>query len=207
MPTKRLVATAILASLFWSGVSLGISSPGDSASRAIRLDNPDWRSGDVVFRRGTGVEARVVESLDGSGYTHVGILAGASPNWTVIHVEPEEEGGRGRVEEIPLVEFLSAEKAKAMMVLRATRREPVASDAIAFARKQLGKPFDGQYRYSTDDAMYCTELVGKSYAAAGDPLLKHGAGTTMIMLEEKLVLPETLAKSLKLRNRQAASRS
>lgn len=206
MPRNRLVATAILAGLLWSGMSLGVS-PSESGSRTICLDSADWRSGDVVFRRGTGIEAKVVESLDGSGYTHVGILAGASPNWTVIHVEPEDEGGRGRVEEIPLAEFLSAEKAKAMMVLRATGREPVASAVITYARKQLGKPFDGHYRYSTDDALYCTELVGKSYTAAGEPLLVQGAGATMIMLEEKLILPETLATSLSQRKRQAASRS
>lgn len=203
---KRIVA-AILGGLFWNGLSLGDAAPADVGTPALKLDSPLWRSGDVVFRRGTGVEAKVVEAIDGSGYTHVGILAGASPNWAVIHVEPEEEGGRGRVEEIPLAEFASTRKAIAMMVLRPTMHTAAATAAIAYARKQIGKPFDAQYQYSSDDALYCTELVGKAYGAAGEPILTPGAGVTMIMMEENLILPETLANAINLRNRQAANRS
>lgn len=203
---KRVVLAAVAAGLFWSAISPGIGSPGDTGARAIPLESARWRPGDVVFRRGTGVEARVVESLDGSGYTHVGILAGAHPNWTVIHVEPANDSGSGRVEEVPLAVYLSAGKATAMLVLQATTSEAAAA-AITHARKQLGKPFDAQYRYSTDEALYCTELVGKAYAAAGDQIVPQGVGVEIVMLDEKLILPEALLIALKQRKRQAAFKS
>ena len=158
----------------------------------VSPDSPQWRAGDLVFRRGTSIKSAAVESVDHSGYTHVGILAGASPLWTIIHVEPKDNEGGGQVEEIPLAMFVKPAKASRYAIFRATDSSVAATEAVRNAKMQVGRPFDADYRYSTEDLLYCTELVGKAFAKAGIILIKPAEGARVPLMNEPVVLPAAL---------------
>lgn len=161
----------------------------------------DFRSGDVVFRRGRSLLSRAVLSADGEiPYSHVGIVKREGGRVLVIHVEPADQfGGEGFVLAEPLAAFLAADKASSAAIYRplsgiAAAAAAAVEKASAFAARRV--PFDGGFDLATDDELYCTELVWRSYRLAGTDLVDGKLDRLQMPLgKERYILPSSLAKS------------
>lgn len=126
------------------------------------------RDGDLVFRRGTDAVADAVAlGSGGARFSHVGLLVLWQGAPWVVHAAPAEGAGPGGVALQPLAVFAAPGAASDAAVYR-LRLSPAQRRQIrAYALARRGVPFDGGLRYSSDDALYCTELVLKALAAAG----------------------------------------
>lgn len=202
--SRRLIAAILFTALPTLGV-IGATAgrqdlpPVPPAGFALPSAADGWREGDLVFRNGVGPEAAAVRAVDASGFTHVGLLVGTSPEWRVLHVEPVAEEKGGRVEIIPLKEFASRDHSTAYGVYRVTGASAnEASVAVARALNNLGAPFDDQYQYSSDDSLYCTELVSKAFSSVRIDLADWGRAFKAPLLGEKILTPTSLIASGKL---------
>jgi len=154
-----------------------------------------WRAGDVIFRSGVGPEAAVVRSVDSSGYTHVGMLVGSYPDWQVIHAEPEEKDAGGKVEIIPLRQFMDRDHATRFGVYRVVANDAQRADALADATGRIGAPFDTGYSFRDDSAIYCTELVVKAYKAVNVEVADWGKAIRPFLADEPILTPEGILNS------------
>jgi hypothetical protein len=173
-----------------------------AAQIAASVPSDRLLAGDLVFRLGRSFGSQAVISVDPmSSYSHVGILAaGEDTNWYVIHVMPQAVTDANPVRLQPLSEFISTDQAAAFAFYRfeGSDREHVRAVAVANARTYYanGVVFDSQFDLSTDNAMYCTELVWKAYLAAGVDLLDGRLDALEGPFFSGLyVLPSTLQKS------------
>ena len=130
-----------------------------------------FQTGDLIFQVGksSGLNEAIMEATSGKSnihYTHVGIVL--VENYTVFVIEATPP----KVCKTPLDTFLlrSASLAEKPIVavgrLKHEYREAIPQ-AIVFAEKLLGKPYD--YIYSPDnDAYYCSELVSLSFLGSNN---------------------------------------
>jgi hypothetical protein len=141
-----------------------VTSPGGLA--AVPLID-----GDVIFRAGRSLDSRLIRFADdGSPYSHVGLIDRREGTPFVVHVEPDVDGGGGRVRREPLGDFLAASKSDGFAVYRVTGdRTGVAAAALtaALGYQAAGVTFDRDFDLETAGAMYCSELVWRAFLAAG----------------------------------------
>jgi hypothetical protein len=204
--------TAILVGLGLALVAMrmafetGARAEAAVAQTAPALATEHLRAGDVVFRRGRSFGSQAVVSVDPtSPYSHVGILASGSEetDWRVIHVMPQGVAEITPVQLDPLAHFISADEASSYAIyrLRGADTAQTAEQAanIAHGFYDRGVVFDSRFDLSTDDAMYCTELVWKAYLGAGIDLMD---GRLDVLegpfFSGQAVLPSSLQKSAKL---------
>jgi Permuted papain-like amidase enzyme, YaeF/YiiX, C92 family len=148
--------------------------------------------GDLLFRRGRSLISRAVLAADtGSEYSHVGLVSIAGDRIWVLHtVPPEEPEKKGGAIAESLSAFLTPDKASAVAVYRPKKQWAMsAAEETAWVYVRARKPFDSGFDLMTDDALYCTELVWKSYRAAGVDL-KVGP-----LSRGKYLLPSNLLQS------------
>lgn len=201
---QRLIAALLWVTLLAPGVmGTAASKHIDPSVIHVQFSIPSaadsWREGDIVFRDGVGPEAAAVRAVDGSGFTHVGMLVGTSPEWQVLHVEPEANEKGGKVEVIPLQEFASRDHSTAFAVYRVTSASAKdASTAVAKALDSLGAPFDDQYQYSSDVALYCTEVVSKAFSSLRIEIADWGRAFKAPLINDKILTPDSLIASGKL---------
>jgi len=147
--------------------------------RQAAFDERLWDSlscGDIVFLDGATLRSEAVRTLapSASAYSHVGIVTEAPStihhsrnHWRIVHASPG--GGSGlpdadaRVREEPLEEFLADPHVKEAHLWRWKGDAHIACAAARWAEKQVGLPFDRDFRFETDSALYCTELVWKAF--------------------------------------------
>lgn len=144
---------------------------GDARLRLL----PRVNSGDIVLRRGRTWVSEAVMAWDReSRYSHAGIVIHRGGLSFVVHSEPPGDGNpAGGVQETPLEAFASEREAAEIKVLRVRPGlEKEAQRAAEAARQFLGRPFDGALDLESDSSLYCTELVWRSYRAAGVDLLR-----------------------------------
>lgn len=183
---------------------LGFAGAGETASRqeeGINLPSSAilWQPGDIVFRRGVGPEAGAVRAVDSSGYTHVGMIVGAYPDWQVIHAEPEEGGTGGKVEVIPLRRFMDRDHATDYGVYRVSQAdEEQRSRALQNAMSRIGMPFDDGYSFRDEASFYCTELVAKAYRSVKLEVADWHAAIRPVLMDEPILTPAALLQSGKL---------
>ncbi len=183
-------------------LSCGIPAPVGIGAQAVtftRYDSALIRSGDVVFRRGRSVISDVVVAAESEfRYSHAGVAHVDESGVWVIHAEPDDALGlRGSVKRVPLHEYLSAQSASGAALYRepsGTHGAKASAAAVAFFEE--GRTFDAGFALSTDDALYCTELVWKAYLAAGVDVTRGGrASLTFPVGQPPYILPGTLAAS------------
>jgi hypothetical protein len=121
------------------------------------------RNGDLVLRRGRSVESYAVYLLDKNrDYSHIGIVYIEDNIPYIIHVIPDKPA---IVRKDSPEEFLSAHNASLYKIIRADftaqKLAEVAETANAFYAQKL--TFDNNYDLSTDNSLYCTELVLKAF--------------------------------------------
>jgi cell wall-associated NlpC family hydrolase len=125
----------------------------------------DARVGDLVFFQGAGP----VAALTKGPWTHVGLVVAKGPPLRMIEAVGGMTGvssNLGKVRASTFGEFLgdsdlAAGKAPTFALVRPTRDPREIAAAVAFARAQVGKPYDFAFT-GGGDAYYCSELV---YAA------------------------------------------
>lgn len=158
----------------------------------------EWRDGDIVFRRGTGIAGHAVIALDGNAvFSHVGlvILRGDTP--MVVHAvpgEPDHDGDPDRVKLEPVNTFFSRERATEGAVMRHHDTVQAARAArVALRAYEDGVLFDHAYDDSDTTRLYCTELVTYAYARAGLPLYVHKHAVNLPGVAGEVVFPSDVA--------------
>lgn len=140
------------------------------------------QSGDLLFQineQNDFVDA-IVETTSGKQdmpYSHVAILDKEGGEYFVI-----EAVTKGGVHKIKLQEFLDSsahtKSGKPVVDVYRIREHVNAKTIISNAEKYIGKPYDFNF-LPTDSAIYCSELVHKSYLDnEGNPIFKSSAPMT-----------------------------
>jgi hypothetical protein len=125
------------------------------------------QNGDLIFRRGHSTESQVVILTDRkSRFSHVGIICIENEMPLVIHAVPSENKRKPDfIKKEELTEFLNPEKASEFAIYRSDFSEEIknraAENAIQFFENKL--TFDDKYDFTSDDQLYCTELVLKAF--------------------------------------------
>jgi hypothetical protein len=172
----------------------------DGAVAALpRLPGPPMEllDGDIVFRRGVDVIGRMVLGYgDRARFSHVGMVVRVAGQTLVVHALPETPGDEGGVRVERLGSFSSPQRAEEVGYYRLGRLTPEQRREIhRFLLEHVGAPFDLRFEYSTDDSMYCTELVLKALAKAGVDVAPSLETVRVITVDEPAFAPDALRQS------------
>jgi hypothetical protein len=134
-----------------------------SQPREATDDRTPLREGDLVFHESRSPQARTIREVTGSRYTHVGVVFFRNGRWEVLEaVSPvrytayDEWTARGRGGHVAIRRLRGADRILDRAALVRLRAE---------GERHLGKPYDVRFAWG-DDAMYCSELVFKTYENA-----------------------------------------
>lgn len=130
------------------------------------------REGDVVFRRGGGMESYIVMAVDRKGhYSHVGIVVDSAGFPMIVHAVPGEPDFNGDLDRVKMdapEHFFSSEFTSTGEVCRiadtAVAGRAAQAALAVYKRKTL---FDHEYDDRDTTRMYCTELIVYAYNRAG----------------------------------------
>ena len=153
----RVSARALLATL----LLLLVATSASAAPREAVHDGLTFRTGDVVLQSIGGRLGSIIQGVTQSPLDHCGmIVVDARHRIRVIEAV-------GPVREIGLDGWIARGRGGKIALYRPTEAMAARIDeAIAAARRFLGRPYDIQYEL--DDAkIYCSELVWKAWKAAG----------------------------------------
>lgn len=168
-----------------------------------RLAQPpvELLDGDVVFRRGADAIGRMVLSYsDRPRFSHVGMVVRVAGETLVVHALPETPGNDGGVRVDWLGNFSAPQRAEEVGYYRLGRLTLEQRREIRrFLLEHVGTPFDLRFAYSTDDSMYCTELVLKALAQAGLDVASSLDTVRVITVDEPAFSPDALSQSQQLR--------
>ncbi len=154
--------------------------------------------GDLIFRRGRDAAARMVlDQGDSVRFSHVGVVVMQGSEPFVVHAAaPEAASAQGGVLIEALADFVAQDKAADVGVYRAKGLDARQRDAISsHVRRQIGKPFDYEFRLSEDEMIYCTELALKALKAGGIDLEKTIRTVSVMVLSEPAFPPDYLRRS------------
>lgn len=159
------------------------------------------RSGDVVFRRCTGLNSEIVVRRDTGGiFSHVGIVVDSSGTLMVVHAVPGEPDWRGDPDRVKMDtpnRFFSRGRVVAAAVHRpcdSLAGQQAARKAFEVYRR--GTLFDHDYDDSDTTRMYCTELLVHCYRSAGVDLVGTSRHTVSLPLFKcKCILPSQVYSS------------
>lgn len=124
----------------------------------------DLREGDIVFQATGGRQCEVIRAATGSPWSHCGVVFASGGRLYVLEaVSP--------VRSTPLQEWYERSLAGTFHARRLAAAtgppdEAVVRKAQAWARRQVGKPYDLRFLWS-DEELYCSELVWKLFKTAG----------------------------------------
>lgn len=161
---------------------------------------PDWHTlelqdADLIFRRGIGwqSEAVLASSSASPRFSHVGLLIHKNSSWYVIHATPAEDRQPGGVILEPLQRFASPQLASRIGIYRYPKLNPQEKEKIIkTALTELGKPFDPNFSMHTNNEIYCSELVVKSFHSAGLHIDNPQDYVSISLLPEPALPPDSL---------------
>jgi uncharacterized protein YycO len=111
-------------------------------------------------------------------YTHVGIIY----NEGVIHSQTDKNGG-GTVKLENIKTFLKDINIYGLYIPLVDRS--VMLKASIKAASYIGRPFDSSYTLKNDDAVYCTELIWRSYLYTGFDLVESRIKNINFFMRER----------------------
>jgi hypothetical protein len=121
---------------------------------------PELRSGDIVLQANRSGISDTIQRATSSQYSHVGIVEVTTQGAFVIEaIDP--------VSRTPFDRWRSRGNGGHLTVMRPHVDEPQITATLAWARGELGKPYDTHYSWDDDNKVYCSELVVKAF--------EHGA--------------------------------
>ncbi len=173
-----------------------------SAETALPIDVElhKLRSGDLVFRQSDTLASHYVRTLQADAlYSHIGIIVLIDGKPTVIHAMPPDGKYEGRTVQETLNTFLTDVTGFAIYRVTASpaQAEIAAQVAKQFAEDQT--PFDIQFDLTTDESLYCTELVWKAWQAAAIDLVDGKFDMIeMPFAKGAYILPNSLTQKSKL---------
>jgi hypothetical protein len=188
-------------------VALALTVPTSVATdRAValrpRLAGPpvELLDGDIVFRRGVDALGRMVLSYgDRPRFSHVGMVVRVAGETLVVHALPETPGNDGGVRMERLGTFSSPLRAADVGYYRVGQLTADQRRGIhRFLLEHVGTPFDLRFEYSTDDSMYCTELVLKALSQAGIEVAPALDSIRVVTVAEPAFAPDALRQSKQL---------
>lgn len=125
-----------------------------------RFPDSLFRSGDIIFRDGRGFLSMAFRkmSLISPEYSHAGIIHREGEKVFVYHVIGGEGNQTNLMRKEPLNNFCSPQESNSFGVYRSDLNgKQIDSLAGYYFSKRLN--FDTKFDLSSDDKMYCTELV------------------------------------------------
>lgn len=141
-----------------------VSCHNNESSSSGEWDLKEIRNGDIIYRHGNGFFSDYFRKSSNREqlYSHGGIITIDNNNVYVIHSEASELTGIGGVRKESLNAFLKDISTWAVYRLDTTQ---VVRDSIVYVATQyLNKetPFDLDFDNTSDDKVYCTELIALS---------------------------------------------
>lgn len=192
---QRVAFTALVLAL---GLPASVAVDTDMMPRLATHSRPaELQDGDLVFRRGRDAIGRIVLSHgDQPRYSHVGMVVLNEGRTLVAHALPDTPSQPGGVRLEPVEAFVSPMRASDVGYYRPQPLSPVQREAIRhYLTDAVGLPFDLRFEYSSDDAVYCTELVLKALSVVGLDLTPTLATVRVVMLDEPAFAPDALWRS------------
>jgi len=162
------------------------------------MENTEFLTGDLLFRRGSSFESMMVMIADRDGdYSHVGVVhvEGGIP-W-VIHTEPGKKQSPDAVVRRERVgKFLAPRKATQYALFRLNKAEILDTGALGRYLNEVYEaavPFDYSFDDGDDTHLYCSELVSRAFDFAGvDLLFGKNDLIPVFGLKISVILPSTL---------------
>jgi len=119
----------------------------------------ELKNGDIIVRKEDNALSDFFSSLDGFGYSHIGILANSKDGFVVFHLEVDENSDGMKVSTIR--DFVNFAKKIAVYRHKEAVNEDKLSEILVNFLKNRPK-FD--YDFSLEnDTLYCTEFVNSIY--------------------------------------------
>lgn len=126
------------------------------------------RSGDLLLRTGTDFSSEQVKNFNKNDktYSHGGIAVVEHDSVFVYHVEPDFNYITDKVRKEPVDSFFNPDKNEGFGIARYDLTEAERKDFLAYLDRQYQRqiPFDIRFDLSTDDSMYCSEMIRKGLA-------------------------------------------
>ncbi len=181
----------------YTQVGARMSNAAPNALSVRQLESLELTDGDLAFRTGRDVMARMVLSQGESPrFSHVGVVVRQSDGVFVVHALPNDVGNKGGVLIEPLSQFASPENALDNGFYRVIGIDAISRQKIrTYVLRQIGKPFDDEFKYSDDANIYCTELVLKAVTTGGIDILTSIDHVSVMTLAEPIFPPDYLRRS------------
>lgn len=142
-----------------------------TAQEPVRVDTTELRSGDLLFRMGLEGASRVVATVGGGDFSHVGLAFRKDGRWMVLHAVPNEAppGEDDRMKCEPLDSFFAPDRAcrGAWRRVRCTEETAARVAQAAYEKYRDRVLFDHDYDLKDTTRFYCTELVWFLYRKEG----------------------------------------
>lgn len=126
--------------------------------------------GELLFKgaeTGGGTRLAADWSLGDRRWGHIGIVvAGPDGALQVIHADTGGPGEGGEVRRVSLAKFLS--DVKDLGVYDVDLQGAARSAYLAYAEQAVGKPFDHAFSLTSEDRLYCSELIWRALSAGLD---------------------------------------
>lgn len=145
-------------------IFLLVSCKDAIVSERVKPDFPDPENGDIIYRHGNGLFSSYFKNTSKREqiYSHAGIVSVSGDSIYVIHSEASEFTGIGGVKKETLNVFLSGISTWALYRVDTIQSVRDSIALIASGYEVRNVPFDFYFDNSTDDKIYCTELVAIS---------------------------------------------
>jgi hypothetical protein len=171
---KRLLPVILLLSIFFiscnsTDVDKKTNSRPLSRSEQIQYNLDSLKrvaaSGDLITRLGDDILSYQIKLMNDSdkAYSHTGLIVEREGQKFVAHIAPDEDGG-DTLKYIPIDQFLDTTKNLNCALYRydfsGDERALMASTIDNF--KKVNLHFDWLYDLSTNDKMYCSEMIYKA---------------------------------------------
>lgn len=194
------VLVLIAAPYWYAQVGAQVSNAAPNALSVRQLESLELTDGDLAFRTGRDVMARLILSQGESPrFSHVGVVVRQSNGIFVVHALPHDGGKKGGVLIEPLSLFASTDNAIDVGFYRAIGIDAISRQKVrTYALSQIGKPFDDEFKLSDDSHIYCTELAFKALKAADIDMQGSIQHVTVLTLAEPVFPPDYLRRSVRL---------
>ena len=164
----------------------------------------DFHEGDIVFRRGKGLNSEAVMYVDDGSYSHVGIVVDYLGKKMIVHAVPREPEYKDDVDRIKMDSingFFSKDKAVVGAICRPYDNS-ICKESAKYAIELYSKRilFDHDYDSSDTTKLYCTELLMFIYDKCGQKLVDtDGHDVNFPFIKHKVFLPSDIYNSKQLK--------
>lgn len=145
---------------------------------SIAIHKTLLQDGDIIFRKGRSLISRIVLLTDtNSPYSHTGVIRIKDDSVFVIHSVPAEDYSESDLVKMePIDVFCRIDRCSEISVSRLKSgliENIYGISEFAFEKFIQNTEFDDAFDLNTDDKLYCTELVWKTYLSAGIDLIEN----------------------------------